>query len=238
MITGRTTAGTLSTTSVLARPAHGDSKDDSTAMDSNNEDTNMDRRLAFRRMGALAAFTGLAGTTWPRPRSSWAVNDDDLAANLSSSATTTSSNNPSKMTDKLVNLSNDELANRIRADVVDRQFLVTAQISRDLYDESAIFTDEIDAYPMDKWITGTQRLFVASKSQVDLEPNSLTVDKDVATFRFSEYLCFNIPVFQPIVYLSGKVILRRDPSNGLITSYQEVWDQDVSTVLKSAKFFG
>ena len=48
---------------------------------------------------------------------------------------------------------------------------------------------------------------------------------------------FNIPLLKPVVFVSGKVVLERDLDNGLIVSYREFWDQDVITVLKSAKFF-
>jgi hypothetical protein len=136
---------------------------------------------------------------------------------------------------KLANLSNEELAKIIMEDVTTRQFLASADLTRQIYDESAKFTDEIDTYTLDKWIKGTKQLFVASKSEVTLTPDSLKVTDDEASFLFSEYLCFNIP-FKPVVYLSGKLILKRDQETGLITSYQEVWDQDVNTVLKSAKF--
>ena len=54
-------------------------------------------------------------------------------------------------------------------------------------------------------------------------------------FRFDEDLQFNIPL-NPTVALTGKVILERDPETGLIKKYREIWDQDVATVLKSAKF--
>lgn len=141
---------------------------------------------------------------------------------------------PSGNTDKLVNLSNDELAKIITRDVTDRQFLASADLTREIYDESAMFTDEIDTYTLDKWIKGTKRLFVASKSEVTLIPDSLKVTDEEVSFLFSEYLCFNIP-FKPVVYLSGKLILKRDKGTGLITSYQEIWDQDINTVLKSAK---
>ena len=46
---------------------------------------------------------------------------------------------------------------------------------------------------------------------------------------------FRIPL-RPVVTLTGKLVLDRDPETGLITKYQEFWDQDVKTVLKSAKF--
>jgi len=54
-------------------------------------------------------------------------------------------------------------------------------------------------------------------------------------FRFDEDLMFRIPL-RPVVTLTGKLVLDRDPETGLITKYQEFWDQDVKTVLKSAKF--
>ena len=58
--------------------------------------------------------------------------------------------------------------------------------------------------------------------------------------RFVEYLCFNIPFVKPIVYLSGTLELKRSTSkgNGLITSYQEKWDQNIYEVLsKKSKLF-
>ncbi|CAJ1966279.1 unnamed protein product [Cylindrotheca closterium] len=146
------------------------------------------------------------------------------------SATATAEQKP-----KLTNLSNAELSKIITEDVTTRQFLASADLTREIYDESAMFTDEIDTYTLDKWIKGTKKLFVPSKSEVTLIPDTLKVTDSEASFRFSEYLCFNIP-FKPVVYLSGTLILKRDTSTGLITSYQEKWDQDVNTVLKSAKF--
>jgi hypothetical protein len=139
---------------------------------------------------------------------------------------------------KLYNLSNEELAKIITQDVQEGQFMVKADLTRAVYDEGATFTDEIDTYALDAWIRGTKRLFVANKSHVDLVPQSLTVSEAQATFLFTEYLTFNIPFLQPKVYLTGKVILKRDPTSGLITSYQEQWDQDVKDVLTSAKLFG
>jgi hypothetical protein len=160
-----------------------------------------------------------------------------LVGLVSTSPTTAVAATKGATQDKLVNLPNEQLAARIASDIQDKQFLVTGQLSRELYDESATFTDEIDTYQLEQWMRGTQKLFVGNKSHVDLEPNSLQVSNSEVTFRFQETLCFNVPLLYPAVYLSGKVILQRDPSTGLITSYQEKWDQDVNTVLKSAKLF-
>jgi hypothetical protein len=103
-----------------------------------------------------------------------------------------------------------------------------------IYKKTATFTDEIDTYEMDKWVKGTQKLFVGEKSDVRLV-GDVEVSPDKIEFRFDEDLMFRVP-FNPIVSLSGKVVLKRDTETGLISSYQEFWDQDVATVLKTAKF--
>jgi hypothetical protein len=136
--------------------------------------------------------------------------------------------------DKLVNLPDEQLKAIIKKDILEKQFLATGQLTREIYDESAKFTDEIDTYELDKWIKGTQKLFRGDKSSVRLV-GDINVSKNQIDFLFDEDLMFNIP-FQPTVSLTGKVVLTRDTSTGLITSYQEFWDQDVVTVLKSAKF--
>mmetsp|Transcript_29097 Transcript_29097/g.84564 ORF Transcript_29097/g.84564 Transcript_29097/m.84564 type:complete len:218 (+) Transcript_29097:66-719(+) len=135
---------------------------------------------------------------------------------------------------KLTGISNEDLKRIITKDVVDNQFLVSADITREVYDESANFIDEIDTYPMQKWIVGTKRLFVAEKSRVSLV-GDVDVKKDKIEFRFDEDLMFRIPL-RPVVSLTGRVVLDRDPETGLITKYQEFWDQSVGDVLKTAKF--
>ena len=135
------------------------------------------------------------------------------------------------------NLSDEALGQIVTKDIVDHQFLTNGRLTRSIYDESATFTDEIDTYQLDQWMEGTAKLFVADKSHVQLVPDSLQVSKDQVTFRFDEYLTFNIPVLQPKVDLTGRVILERDPTTGLILSYREEWDQSVSKVLASAQLF-
>lgn len=133
---------------------------------------------------------------------------------------------------KQTGLSNDEIAAVVRRDLVEGQFLVTGQLTRSVYDEAATFTDEIDTYTLDKWIKGTQKLFVGEASHVDLVGDVAVSDTEVS-LRFSEVLAFNMP-FQPKVDLTGKLVLKRGP-DGLITSYREFWDKSVGDVLKSAR---
>ena len=132
-----------------------------------------------------------------------------------------------------LNLSDEELKQVVKDDVLKRQFLVTGNLTPDIYKQTATFTDEIDTYKMDQWIKGTQKLFVGEKSDVRLI-GDVEVTPEKVEFRFDEDLMFRIPL-RPTVSLSGKVVLTRDDS-GFITSYREFWDQDVATVLKTAKF--
>lgn len=132
-----------------------------------------------------------------------------------------------------IGITDEQLKEIIRSDVVDRQFLATANLTPSVYRASATFTDEIDTYAMDQWIRGTRKLFVGEKSNVRLV-GDIDVSPEKVEFRFDEDLCFNIP-FKPVVALSGRVLLERDAS-GYIISYREFWDQDVATVLKTAKF--
>jgi hypothetical protein len=132
---------------------------------------------------------------------------------------------------------NAQLKDIIESDIVDRQFLATGQLTRNIYSDTAMFTDEIDTYGIDQWIQGTQRLFVGAGSSVRLVGPVDVSDSDI-TFRFDEDLMFNIPLLRPVVTLTGTVRLERDKKTGYITSYREFWDQDTLTVLKSAQFGG
>ena len=137
---------------------------------------------------------------------------------------------------KQTNLSNEEIAQIVKYDMTENSFLTNGKLTRSIYDEKATFTDEIDTYSLPQWIKGTAQLFVPPPkgSRVGLV-GDVVATKEKVEFRFEEDLMFNIP-FKPIVFVSGKVVLDRDLDTGLITSYREFWDQDVKTVLKSARF--
>ena len=153
-------------------------------------------------------------------------------------AGTSSIGNPlaaNALDEKMIGISNEKLKEIVRKDVVENQYLCNGRLTRSIYDESATFTDEIDTYGLDQWMKGTQKLFVGENSEVRLV-GDLDVTDAAVQFRFDEDLQFRIPPVYPTVSLTGRVELKRDSKTGLITSYQEFWDQDVSTVLKSAKF--
>ena len=161
---------------------------------------------------------------------------DTTTDTTSNKDTTKNNNGKQQQKQKQTNLSDAELiAIVVDKDLVENQFLVNGNLTRSVYDETCTFTDEIDTYGLDQWQSGTARLFDGGFSRVLLVPGSVqtTNNNNVLSFRFVEYLCFNVPVLKPIVYLSGTLFLTRSDKDGLITKYQEVWDQDVKKVLTS-----
>lgn len=141
---------------------------------------------------------------------------------------------PANSETKLIHLDNDQLKEIILKDITEYSFLTTGKITRAIYDESAMFQDEIDTYGMDQWIQGTSRLFDGEGSELRLV-GDVQVTNEQVEFLFDEDLVFNVPFLKPKVHLTGKLVLGRDPNTGLITKYREYWDQDVWNVLKSAK---
>ena len=154
---------------------------------------------------------------------------------LTSAAAATILPSVSIASDKQLNLAPNEIASIVEDDLVKNAFLTNGKLTRSIYDEKAIFTDEIDTYGLDQWIKGTSKLFVGPPGSRVALVGPVEASEKAIVFRFDEDLMFNIP-FKPVVKLSGKVVLARDANTGLITSYREFWDQDVKTVLKSAKF--
>mmetsp|Transcript_45498 Transcript_45498/g.110754 ORF Transcript_45498/g.110754 Transcript_45498/m.110754 type:complete len:224 (-) Transcript_45498:44-715(-) len=134
---------------------------------------------------------------------------------------------------KRTGLSNEELAELVRKDIVDKQFMVTGDLTRELYSEDCTFQDEIDTYKLEKWIDGTRKLFKNEYSHMDLDGPVTVTDKKVE-FRFKERLMFNIPYLKPKVPLTGKLELTRG-EGGLFTKYKETWDEPVWKVIVSLR---
>ena len=79
----------------------------------------------------------------------------------------TTTDPPAMAADRLT-MSDEELKKIVKEDILKRQFLVTGNLTPEIYKPTATFTDEIDTYKMDQWMKGTQKLFVGEKSDVRL----------------------------------------------------------------------
>ena len=166
---------------------------------------------------------------------------------------------------KLKNLPPAELAKLVRADIEQKQFLVSGQLTREIYDESATFTDAIDTCAL----AASHLERSMARNAVSLRLTRLpavarvadTLDKWIkgtgalfvadqshvdivgevesndreVRFRFTETLAFNLPLFKPKVPLTGTLVLTRDADSGLITKYLEIWDTGVWETLSKAK---
>lgn len=75
---------------------------------------------------------------------------------------------PAKAASEKLDISDAELKEIVKQDILKRQFLVTGNLTPSIYKPTATFTDEIDTYKMDQWMKGTQKLFVGEKSDVRL----------------------------------------------------------------------
>lgn len=129
---------------------------------------------------------------------------------------------------KLRGLTDAELKKRLLVDIVERRFMVTGQLSKELYADSARFTDEIDTYDLESYIRGTGLLFDGAQSDFKLV-GDLEIKDNVVSYRFDEILSFKIPL-QPRSRVSGRVELTRG-ADGLIEKYREFWDQSVPDTL-------
>ena len=98
--------------------------------------------------------------------------------------------------EKLRGISDDKIAEMVKRDLVDGQFLTNGRLTRTIYSEAATFTDEIDTYTLDKWMSGTQKLFVGSKSHVDLV-GDVVATKDAVTFRFGGFVRAAVAIVTP-----------------------------------------
>ena len=143
----------------------------------------------------------------------------------------------SESQDKLYHLSKDRLTDILLQDIHERNSLVTADFTPTIYEDACRFQDGsgLDgAYPMKPWILGCKLLFKGDTSKATIIEESLVVASHQISFRFESDLEFRGP-FNPQVFLSGRVVMTRNPVTGLISSYREIWDKNVWDVVKEAR---
>lgn len=122
----------------------------------------------------------------------------------------------------------DTFRRRLLADLLDKRFMVTGDLTKELYTESATFQDEIDTYKLDAFVDGTGKLFDPDLSEFRLVGDVAFKDNRVL-YRFDELLSFRLPL-KPRAHISGSVELTRSP-DGRIERYRERWDQSVPSTL-------
>lgn len=141
---------------------------------------------------------------------------------------------------KFLHVSNQAMADIILSDCRDRQFLYTADLTREIYHDACQFKDgsNLDgSYPLEAWVRGCQFLFDATASHCRILPHTLQVTDRAVSFRFAETLAFNTASrHRPRVHITGTVHMKRDTDTGLVVSYEEDWDQDLKEIFRRTTF--
>ncbi|XRB25327.1 SnoaL-like domain-containing protein [Pseudoscourfieldia marina] len=139
-----------------------------------------------------------------------------------------------------VEVSTDELVSIIRADLVERQYLVNGNVSSNVYLDDCYFTDARDDFGpgLKKWQRGTSLLFVANKSFAELtgdvvfDPKTRTIE--ITKWRQQDY--FRLPGTPHSPVFTGSVTLTLHPTFNLIARHDEKWDMDPDTITKQITF--
>ena len=134
----------------------------------------------------------------------------------------------------------DELVEIIKADIVERQYLVNGNVTSDVYTDDCYFTDARDDFGpgLAKWQRGTSLLFVASKSFVELtgdvvyRPESRTIE--ITGWRQQDY--FRLPGTPHTPVFTGSVKLTLHPEYNLVVRHDEQWDADPNVITKQITF--
>jgi hypothetical protein len=129
---------------------------------------------------------------------------------------------------KLRGLTDAQLKKRLLTDITEHRFMVTGKLSKELYADTAKFTDEIDTYDLESYVRGTGQLFDGDRSEFKLV-GDVDISGKTVRYKFDEILSFRIPL-QPRSRVSGVVELTRG-DDGLIEKYREYWDQSVPATL-------
>ena len=115
-------------------------------------------------------------------------------------AVTTMDQVPAAMAVDRLNISDEQLKQIVKDDILKRQFLVTGNLTPEIYKPTATFTDEIDTYKMDQWMKGTQKLFVGEKSDVRLVGDVgkiVTFEEDHFSYR---WILLTVPLSSSCTY--------------------------------------
>jgi hypothetical protein len=162
---------------------------------------------------------------------------DSFASSVASWVLESISSQSTTSSEKLFHLSKEGLVDIVLEDVKERNSLVTADFTTAIYEDSCRFKDGsgLDgAYPMKPWMLGCKILFKGDKSSTTILDNTLVATSELISFRFESDLEFRGP-FCPRVFLTGRIVMKRNPQTGLISSYREIWDEDVWDVVKNAR---
>ena len=135
-----------------------------------------------------------------------------------------------------------ELVQIVKDDFTQRKYLVTGNLTKEVYDDHCHFADERDDFGdigLDRWASAVNFLFIGEKSKLALTgPVEFDEAKRTITFTgWRQVDVFRLPGSPHTPVFSGHTVLTLDPTDNVIIDHKESWDTPPDEVTKGIKFF-
>lgn len=137
-----------------------------------------------------------------------------------------------------------ELAKVVEADMVQRSYLITGDLTKAVFADDASFADGNNDFGpgLDSWVAGTKRLFVSDRCKLKLT-GEVVYDETARTLTvpWRQVDVFRLPGAPHTPVFTGFTTLTLGPSDDeghvLVVDHTETWDQTPSEILRELKFF-
>eukprot|EP00899_Mesostigma_viride_P011470 jgi/Mesvir1/20323/Mv19913-RA.1 len=137
---------------------------------------------------------------------------------------------------KLKNQPLETIAKILKQDIIERDYLVTGRLTREIYDENCTFADPTANFGpgLQRFLDGVDRLFYKPGCSLELVGDVKILDSKTIEARWKEVASFNVWL-HPKTYYGGKSTLTLNDEN-LVVFHQETWDLSPLDIYKTAKF--
>lgn len=135
-----------------------------------------------------------------------------------------------------------ELVQIVSEDFTQRKYLVTGNLTKEIYSDHCHFADERDDFGdigLDRWSAAVNFLFIGEKSKLALTgPVEFDEAKRTITFTgWRQVDVFRLPGAPHTPVFTGHTVLTLDPEDNIIIDHKESWDQAPDEVTRGIKFF-
>mmetsp|Transcript_10892 Transcript_10892/g.35836 ORF Transcript_10892/g.35836 Transcript_10892/m.35836 type:complete len:212 (-) Transcript_10892:85-720(-) len=135
----------------------------------------------------------------------------------------------------------EELVEIVREDMVERKYLITALLTKEVYADDATFADSNNDFGpgLDSFVSGTQRLFVSKRCKLALTGDVVydAEARQITVTSWRQVDVFRLPGAPHTPVFTGKTILTLAPDENIVIDHTEIWDQKPSEIVSQLKFF-
>eukprot|EP00931_Biecheleriopsis_adriatica_P046950 TRINITY_DN27022_c0_g1_i1.p1 TRINITY_DN27022_c0_g1~~TRINITY_DN27022_c0_g1_i1.p1 ORF type:complete len:267 (+),score=38.38 TRINITY_DN27022_c0_g1_i1:64-864(+) len=140
-----------------------------------------------------------------------------------------------------ISVSVPELVRIVTEDFTARRYLVTGDLTKEVYADNAHFADSNNDFGpgLDSWVRGVKLLFKSERCKLALtQPVSYDEAKRTITFEgWRQVDVFNLPGAPHTPVFTGRTTLLLDPVENIIVDHTEKWDQTPDEIKSGLKFF-